>query len=70
MTEATEEPQGSTASTPMDVEKAIPITKVKTEEDEFPPLSKLVFIMLAIYLSMFLVALVSCPKQQFRIWLT
>lgn len=32
-------------------------------EDEYPPAKKLFFIMLAIYLTMFLVALVSLPMQ-------
>jgi hypothetical protein len=62
MADIAEERRGSQGSTPPDVEKAIPLSKVQTE-DEFPSLKKLVFIMLAIYLSMFLVALVSIPKE-------
>lgn len=60
-------PEGHRGSAPtevdVDIEKGravAPIEKVDTE-DEFPSLKRTLLIMPAIYLSMFLVALVRCP---------
>ena len=45
-----------------DLEKAdVPAVVKDEEEDEYPPFAKVVMIMLAVYLAMFLVALVSLP---------
>jgi hypothetical protein len=42
-----------------DVEKAaLPAAKDDAEEDEYPPFAKVIIIMTAVYLAMFLVALV------------
>jgi hypothetical protein len=49
-----------------DVEKAaIPAAKDDAEEDEYPPFAKVIIIMTAVYLAMFLVALVSFPVVKF-----
>ena len=57
MAQSNEEPR---ASTPVDVEKGDPKATVQNEaEDEFPGWRRVVVIMAAVYLSMFLVALVS-----------
>ena len=49
-------------STSIDVEKAPPPQpEQKDGDDEFPTFRKLVFILIAIYLSMFIVALVGIP---------
>lgn len=58
MAPSIEEPHGP-GPTQVDAEKGQPITRVRTEEDEFPDARRLVLIMVAVYLSMFLVALVS-----------
>ena len=56
-------PEPARNSTSMDVEKAPPIAPVKSnDEDEFPTFKKLVVILVAIYLCMFIVALVSIPR--------
>ena len=45
-----------------DLEKAdVPVVVKDEEDDEYPPFAKVVMIMLAVYLAMFLVALVSLP---------
>jgi hypothetical protein len=45
-----------------DVEKAdLPAVKDDAEEDEYPPFAKVIIIMTAMYLAMFLVALVRFP---------
>ncbi len=49
-----EEPKDAPAG---DLEKAAPVA-AKHEDDEYPPLPKVVIIMIAVYLAMFLVALV------------
>lgn len=55
----TEERRGSAAHTDAEVEgAAVTITKVQNE-DEFPTFKRVILIMPAVYLSMFLVALVS-----------
>ena len=61
MAAANEERQGSE---PVDEEKSIAATTVPKDEpeDEFPPFKKVVLIMIAVYLSMFLVALVICAS--------
>jgi MFS family permease len=47
----------------MDIEKAPPIAPVQSNsEDEFPTFKKLLVILVAIYLCMFIVALVSIPR--------
>jgi hypothetical protein len=59
-TEPTPEPTRN--STSIDVEKAPPPQpEQKDGDDEFPTFRKLVFILIAIYLSMFIVALVGIP---------
>jgi hypothetical protein len=50
-----EEPQDHTTG---DLEKAPPVPVKNEDEDEYPPFAKVVIIMIAVYLSMFLVALV------------
>jgi len=49
------------SNAPVDEEKGVSRTTAQEDEaeDEFPPFQKVVLIMLAVYLSMFLVALVS-----------
>jgi hypothetical protein len=48
-----------------DLEKAAATTvKDDAEEDEYPPFAKVILIMTALYLAMFLVALVSLPASQ------
>jgi hypothetical protein len=61
MAAGNEERQGSE---PVDEEKGIAATTVPKDEpgDEFPPFKKVVLIMIAVYLSMFLVALVICSS--------
>lgn len=56
-------PEPARNSTSIDVEKAspAPVQRQDTEE-EFPTFKKLMFILIAIYLSMFIVALVGIPR--------
>jgi hypothetical protein len=47
-----------------DVEKAaLPPVKEDAEEDEYPPFAKVIIIMTALYLAMFLVALVRLSSR-------
>jgi hypothetical protein len=56
MASNTEEPKDAPAG---DLEKAAPVAaKHEDDDDEYPPLPKVVIIMIAVYLAMFLVALV------------
>jgi len=59
MASSTEEPRAEPHPA-VDMEKAGPATTtVKDDEDEFPSFAKVMVIMVSVYLSMFLVALVS-----------
>lgn len=58
-------PEAARNSASLDVEKAPPAPVQQEEvEDEYPAFNKLIFILIAIYLSMFIVALVGIPRPQ------
>jgi hypothetical protein len=56
----------TTASVTGDLEKAPPAAVNDDEDDEFPPFAKVVLIMTALYLAMFLVALVRLSGMESR----
>jgi hypothetical protein len=58
-------PEAARNSTSLDVEKAPPApVQQQDAEEEYPEFKKLIFILIAIYLSMFIVALVGIPLPQ------
>jgi hypothetical protein len=63
LTKMASKTEETSATVTDDVEKAPPVAAHDDDDDEYPPFPKLVLIMTALYLSMFLVALVGLPDM-------